>query len=93
MRDAFVVTALNPKDILFFVAFLPQFIDPAQPFLPQIAMIEVTFAVLVLFTTTAWVLLADRASRRLGNPSAQRRVSRFGACWLIGAGVFTAANF
>src|SRR5258707_1785284 len=40
---AFAVTALNPKSILFFVAFVPQFIDAGAPVLPQLIMLEVTF--------------------------------------------------
>ncbi|KZM49461.1 LysE family translocator [Labrenzia sp. OB1] len=92
MRDAFLVTALNPKDIMFFVAFLPQFIDPTQPVLPQILLLELTFAGLVVFSTTAWVLLADRVVRRLRNPKTQRLVSRCGAGWLVAAGVVTAAT-
>ena len=54
LRSAFIVTALNPKDIIFFVAFLPQFIDPTTPALPQIIVLELTFAGLVLLSTTAW---------------------------------------
>ena len=92
MRDAFLVTALNPKDIVFFIAFLPQFIDPAQPVLTQIAILEATFSLLVLGSTTAWVLLADKAVRRLRHPKTQKLFSRFGASWLIGAGVVTAAS-
>lgn len=92
MRDAFVVTALNPKDIVFFIAFLPQFIDATQPVLTQIIVLEVTFAVLVLSSTVAWVLLADKAVQRLRQPKARTLMSRLGAGWLIGAGTVTAAS-
>ncbi len=92
MRDAFLVTALNPKDVLFFVAFLPQFITPNQPLLPQIITLEATFLVIVFFTTSAWVALADTLARQLKSPATSRLVSRFGASWLIGAGIFTAAR-
>jgi threonine/homoserine/homoserine lactone efflux protein len=43
MREAYVVTALNPKSIVFFVAFVPQFLDPARAFLPQAAILVATF--------------------------------------------------
>ncbi|MBG6160880.1 threonine/homoserine/homoserine lactone efflux protein [Labrenzia sp. EL_195] len=91
MRDAFLVTALNPKDVLFFVAFLPQFITPNQPLLPQIITLEATFLVIVFFTTSAWVALADTLARQLKSPETSKFVSRFGASWLIGAGIVTAA--
>ena len=92
MRDAFLVTALNPKDIMFFVAFLPQFIDSAQPVLPQIMLLELTFAGLVVFSCTIWILLGDRMVRHVRNPETQRLISRCGAGWLVGAGVLTAAS-
>ncbi|MEM7171915.1 MAG: LysE family translocator [Pseudomonadota bacterium] len=92
MRDAFFVTALNPKDIMFFVAFLPQFIDLTAPTLAQIVVLELTFATLVLCSTTAWVMLADRAARRLLNPGTKKLVSRLGASWLVCAGGLTAAS-
>ena len=92
MRDAFLVTALNPKDIMFFVAFLPQFIDPTQPVLPQIMLLELTFAGLVVFSSTMWILLADRMVRHVKTPQTQRLISRCGAGWLVGAGVLTAAS-
>ena len=92
LRDAFLVTALNPKDIMFFVAFLPQFIDPTQPVFPQILLLELTFTGLVVLSSTAWILLAAQAVRRLRNPQTQRLVSRCGAGWLVGAGVLTAAS-
>ena len=92
MRDAFFVTALNPKDIVFFIAFLPHFIDPVLPTLPQLAILQITFAVLVLTTTTVWVLLADKIVSRLKSAKTTRLVTRFGAGWLILAGVATAAR-
>ena len=41
--NSFVVTALNPKSIVFFIAFVPQFIDPAAPVLWQFVILETTF--------------------------------------------------
>lgn len=92
MRDAFLVTALNPKDIVFFIAFLPQFLDPTRPVLSQIIILEATFAALVLCSTATWVFLVGKAARRLKDPKTIRRVSRFGASWLIAGGIVTAAS-
>jgi homoserine/homoserine lactone efflux protein len=39
-----LVGASNPKSLLFFTAFFPQFIDPAAPFLPQFLLLSLTFA-------------------------------------------------
>jgi hypothetical protein len=42
--NTYLVTALNPKGIIFFVAFLPQFIQPARALLPQYLVLGLTFA-------------------------------------------------
>lgn len=89
-RDAFVITALNPKDIVFFVAFLPQFISAEQPLLPQIAIIEATFLVLILISNAAWILLGATLSHFLRKPWHLRIANRVGAGWLVGAGALTA---
>lgn len=91
-RQAFIVTALNPKDIVFFVAFLPQFIDPASPALPQIVTIMTTFTVLVLIINTLWILLGGRLRDGLKSPRTLNFVNRLGAGCLIGAGGLTALS-
>lgn len=88
--QAFLVTALNPKDIVFFVAFLPQFIDPVRPVLAQIVVIEMTFLVMVLVSTSLWILLSGRLRSGLKSPSALKCVQRIGGGCLIGAGLLTA---
>lgn len=88
--QAFFVTALNPKDIVFFVAFLPQFIDPARPVLAQIVVIEMTFLVMVLVSTSLWILLSGRLRNGLKSPLALKWVQRIGGGSLIGAGLATA---
>lgn len=88
--QAFFVTALNPKDIVFFVAFLPQFIDPARPVFAQIVVIEVTFLVMVLVSTCLWILLSGRLRSGLKSPLALKWVQRIGGGSLVGAGLVTA---
>lgn len=89
-RDAFVVTALNPKGIVFFLAFVPQFIDPAAPALPQFALLGATFVSLGFVNAVLWALLAGTLRQRLANPAAIRLIGRLGGGVLIGAGLLTA---
>lgn len=87
---AFVVTALNPKSITFFVAFLPQFVDPARPLWPQMALMVATFVTLASVNALGYALLAARARRTIRRPSVMRAVNRTGGGLLIGAGVLAA---
>ncbi|MCF3639365.1 LysE family translocator [Rhizobium sp. TRM95111] len=87
---AYVVTALNPKSIVFFVAFLPQFLDLAQPVLPQMAIFEITFLVLATLNAFTYAWMASAARRTIRKPTVQRIVNRVGGSLLIGAGLLTA---
>ena len=89
--QAVLVTALNPKSIAFFIAFVPQFVRPAQPLAPQFAILIVTFVTLAGLNTLVWALLADRLRLRIGRPRVIAALSRAGAAALIGRGVATAA--
>jgi threonine/homoserine/homoserine lactone efflux protein len=87
---AYAVTALNPKSILFFVAFLPQFLVAGRPLLPQMALFEATFLVLAILNATAYALVAAAARQTIRKPSVQRAVNRAGGSLLIGAAVLAA---
>jgi len=86
----FAVTALNPKSIIFFVAFLPQFLDTASPLLPQMVIFESTFLVLATLNATLYAVMASAARRTIRSNSAQRAVNRIGGSLLIGAGLLAA---
>lgn len=88
---AFAVTALNPKSILFFVAFVPQFIDAAAPVLPQLIVLEITFVTLAALNAALYAALAGRARRLVRRPEILRAVNRVGGGLLIGAGVAAVA--
>jgi threonine/homoserine/homoserine lactone efflux protein len=88
---AYAVTALNPKSIIFFVAFVPQFIDPHSAVLPQILIFEATFLVLATLNAFGYALLAAAARKAVRSPRVQRAVNRTGGTLLIGAGLFAAA--
>jgi len=84
---AYVVTALNPKGIIFFIAFLPQFLDMAQPVLPQMLLFEATFLVLGITNASLYALMAAAARQTIRKPAVQRGVNRVGGSLLIGAGL------
>jgi len=86
---AYVVTALNPKSIVFFVAFLPQFLDVTRPVLPQMAIFEITFLVLGSLNALFYALLASAARKTIRKPSVQKVVNRTGGTLLVGAGLLT----
>ncbi|WP_417513322.1 LysE family translocator [Minwuia sp.] len=88
---AYFVTALNPKGIVFFVAFVPQFIDPAAPGLLQFVILEATFLTLAALNVTLWVVAAGSLRERFREPRTLRLVNRIGGSFLIGAGLLTAA--
>lgn len=88
---AYWVTALNPKGVVFFVAFLPQFFDAAAPILPQMVLFAITFVVIATLNSLLYALMASAARQSIRKPAVQRRVNRLGGSMLIGAGVFTAA--
>jgi len=88
---AFVVTALNPKSIAFFVAFVPQFIDNSVSILPQLVIMEVTFVGLAAVNALVFALVADRLRTGIRRPAVLKWLNRAGASCLIGLGAATAA--
>ena len=84
---AFVLGASNPKDILFFAAFLPQFLDPNQPFLGQLLVMIATWTVLDLLCKLAYGLGAHGAARYLRSDSGQGWFNRVSAAFFGSAGV------
>ena len=86
----YVVTALNPKSIIFFVAFLPQFLNATQPMLPQMIIFEATFLALAVLNAAFYALMASMARKSIRKPGMQRAVNRVGGSLMIGAGALAA---
>jgi len=89
LGHAWLVTALNPKSITFFVAFLPAFLDPRADFLTQMLVFETTFLVLAFANAFGYALVASRARRLASDPRAIGVVNKVGGGLLVGAGVAT----
>lgn len=88
---AYIVTALNPKSIVFFVAFLPQFLVASEPLLPQMIICEATFLVLATLNAASYALMASAARQTIRKDSVQRLVNRVGGSLLVTAGLATVA--
>ncbi|MQB45826.1 LysE family translocator [Rhizobium sp. ICMP 5592] len=86
----YAVTALNPKSIIFFVAFLPQFLDTSKPIAFQMIVFEVAFLALATLNATTYGLMASMARKTIRKPSVQRLVNRTGGTLMIGAGLLAA---
>ncbi|MFK7751903.1 MAG: LysE family translocator [Sedimentitalea sp.] len=84
------VTALNPKSIAFFIAFVPQFIQPQATLAPQFAILIATFVGLAAANALAYALLADHLRHAIKRPSVLRNLTRLGGATLIAMGLMTA---
>jgi threonine/homoserine/homoserine lactone efflux protein len=90
-----MVGATNPKSIVFFVAFLPQFISESGPAAPQLLFLGLIFGAMAVCSDTCWALAASRARdwfarkpRRLDNLGVAGGVMMVG----LGAGLATTGN-
>ena len=89
--QAFTVTVTNPKLILFFVAFVPQFISTSGSFVYQSMLYIATFDVMAMINATLYAFLARSAGRRLTSPRTQRHVGYASGGILIAAGALVLA--
>ncbi|MEM9624968.1 MAG: LysE family translocator [Pseudomonadota bacterium] len=88
----FLTGILNPKAVLFYVAFLAQFINPAYPMTPQFLILMATSTLIVLIVLGAYALLAARARRLFRSLRARKRMGYAGGSSLLGGSAFMASN-
>jgi len=86
--NTWLVTALNPKGIVFFVAFLPQFITPGADVARQLWILAVTFVLMAIVNATLYAVFAATAHRMLSSPRAQRGFNLAGGSLLVAAGIW-----
>ena len=84
-----VVLVSNPKLLIFFGAFLPQFMDMNRDHASQATLLGITFMVIAAITDGAYALLAGRA-RTLFSAHRTRLVSRISGSFMIGGGIWLA---
>jgi len=86
-RGGFLIGISNPKLILFAVAFLPQFINPARAQVPQFAILVATFAVIEAFWYAVYALGGRSLSRYLSRPIVKRAFNRMTGVIFMGFGL------
>lgn len=84
--QGFLIAITNPKAILFYIAFLPQFLDPHLPAGPQLLLMSVTMIVMALISDSGYALLAARARGWFTTPKRRRLQNRISGTLLIGVG-------
>jgi homoserine/homoserine lactone efflux protein len=90
IKNLFIVTALNPKSIAFFVAFLPQFVNPAAPAVAQLLVLGVTFLSLAAVNAGLYALFAGHLREKVQSTQTRRWINRCGGTALIGSGLLAA---
>lgn len=86
-RQEFLVAAGNPKAILIFTAFLPQFVKPAQPMVVQFAVLGGLFLVLEMAAIAVYAWMGVHLRRWFAQPRGQRIFNRGCAGLLASAGL------
>jgi len=89
--QGFLVLWSNPKALLFFGAFIPQFIDPQGSALAQTLLLGLIFIVVAAILDSGWALAAGRAGRWLTG-SRMRVMERISGSFLIGGGLWLALS-
>jgi threonine/homoserine/homoserine lactone efflux protein len=90
-RQGVIVNVLNPKTALFFLAFLPQFVDRDRSVVPQVAILGLLFAAIALLSDLAYAVLADALAGRMRRSARAARVRRFATGGIFVALGITAA--
>lgn len=92
LKAGFVTGILNPKAILFYVAFLAQFLDSTQPVLPQFLILMTTSMAVVFVVLTGYAVLASQAFKTMRSLRARKRIGYVGGSFLLGGSVLIATN-
>ena len=93
VRTGFIVGVTNPKTIMFFAAFLPQFISESGPTALQVALLGIVFAILAVCSDSLWALGAGKARDWFARkPHRLDTLSASGGGMMIALGVTLATS-
>ncbi|QIJ87726.1 LysE family translocator (plasmid) [Vibrio coralliilyticus OCN008] len=89
-KDALMVTALNPKGLVFFMAFLPLFINPqASNVTTQMCILAASFIGASICSVSVYAYFGGRVKAHLSSAKTQARFNKASGGMLIGAGIMT----
>lgn len=91
-RREFLIAIGNPKSILLFTAFFPQFVDPASPALPQFALLGGPFLMLEATAIVLYAAGGERLASMMTSERGRRWLNRMTGGALIGAAGLLAAS-
>tara|TARA_R110000787_G_C13429320_1_gene445476 strand:+ start:760 stop:1305 length:546 start_codon:yes stop_codon:yes gene_type:complete len=92
LRSGFLIGVLNPKAILFYVAFLAQFMNPENAMTPQFLILMATSTATVFIVLGGYALLAAQARKTFQSLRARKRMGYTGGSCLLGGSAFMASN-
>ncbi|MBZ6861460.1 LysE family translocator [Klebsiella michiganensis] len=77
-RQGLLVSLLNPKPIVFFMALFPQFINPQQPFVPQFSVLSGLFCLLVIVIHSLYGFFAHSVKMKMSSGNLFRKLNKTG---------------
>jgi len=92
-QRGFWTSLTNPKTILFFSAFLPQFVTDSNEYLNQIAILSIIFWVVATLLDSMWVLLAGQTKRYFANRNIEKiEQGLSGGLYITASGILATTN-
>lgn len=88
----FIAALLNPKAIIFYMAFLPQFMNTQADTLLQFSILVVTSSAVIALILTGYALIASRTRKAFMSEKSRKYFDYSGASFLIGSSVFMAST-
>ncbi|KAA0909606.1 hypothetical protein FLO80_20760 [Aquicoccus porphyridii] len=89
---AFLVVVLNPKALIFYVAFLPQFVDAKSPAMPQFLVLGGTFCVIALLAAIVSAFAGSGLRRGAKKAKTLSVLNKCGAGAMVASGILTASS-
>lgn len=86
-KQAFWVTSLNPKAIIFVSALLPQFINPTLPLMPQVIMLCIVSALIHFTIYFGYAALAAKVKQLVGGEKSRRRFNKISGVTFLMFGI------